>query len=73
MPRSSEFPDGVPGHVVSMTLDHTVTPSLSVATCACGKFLSKVEWGCGRATYDEQDLAIEAHWAEVNGLTSGAS
>lgn len=44
MLRSSEFPNGVVGHVVSMTLDHTVTPSLSVATCACGRFQNKVVW-----------------------------
>jgi hypothetical protein len=63
MARSSDFPNGVAGHVVSMTLDHTVSPSLSVATCACGQFQNKVEWR--RENHAVQDLAIEAHWRDV--------
>lgn len=64
MPRSSEFPNGVVGHVVSMTLDHTVSPSLSVATCQCGHFQNKIEWR--RENHPAQEAAIEGHWRAVS-------
>lgn len=64
MPRSSDFQNGVVGHVVSMTLDHTVSPSLSVATCQCGQFQNKVVWR--PEGYAKQDAAIQAHWREVS-------
>jgi len=49
----------VSGHVITMTLDHSGSPSISVATCACG-WVSRVPFlhGHGRA----QDAAIHQHW-----------
>lgn len=64
MRRSSKFPNGVAGHVVAMTLDHTVTPSQSVATCGCGQWQNRVEWR--RENHPLQDAAIELHWGEVS-------
>ena len=51
-----------PGHVVHMTLDHAGQTSASVARCDCG-WEHRVPWHPG--TYDDQDQAVEAHWAEV--------
>jgi N6-adenosine-specific RNA methylase IME4 len=50
------------GHTVSMTLDHSVEPSMSVATCQCG-WVSRVEWKPENAP--AQDAAVEAHWRQV--------
>lgn len=55
----TKWPDG---HVVHMSLDHTKTPSDSLAECDCG-WVNRVPWLKGR--YKEQDAAIEAHWREV--------
>ena len=61
MARSSDFPNGVVGHVVSMTLDHiNAGKSYSVATCQCG-WTSRVR-RTSMDSYDKQDRAIEAHW-----------
>lgn len=53
------------GHTVAMTLDHKGEISQSVATCACGGFVNRVDWlpGC----YELHDLAIYAHWQDVRG------
>jgi hypothetical protein len=59
------FANGVPGHVVSMTLERPSPFAMveSVGTCQCG-------WR-HRAKYDERgsharmDAAIEAHWRDV--------
>lgn len=52
-----------PGHVIHMSLDHTIAPSESVAQCDCG-WEHRVVWS--RHTYVEQDAACAAHWAETD-------
>jgi N6-adenosine-specific RNA methylase IME4 len=55
-------------HTISMTLDHSVTPSDSVASCSCG-FEDRVPFlsddGGGKPHRDEQDAAIKTHWQNV--------
>jgi hypothetical protein len=52
------FPNGVVGHIVSMTLRHATEETFSVATCECG-------WKCDVPQDDwlKQDQAIDEHWA----------
>lgn len=60
--RRNERKSWPDGHVIHMSLDHTKTPSDSVAECDCG-WVSRVPWTKGR--YVEQDAACEGHWAAV--------
>lgn len=50
------------GHVVHMSLDHSATPSVSVAECDCG-WISRVDWLPGLWRF--QDEAVHHHWDEV--------
>ncbi len=54
-----DFPDGVPGHVVTMTIDHKAGEDLG--TCQCGAAFNFPREDLQR----QMDLAIEKHWRGV--------
>lgn len=57
---SAKFPNGVEGHVVSMTRRYDGDQAFSVATCECG-------WKSERPVghYRKLDREIDAHWLEA--------
>lgn len=66
-----DFPNGVPGHVVSMTIDWEHQIAEHVATCECGWIGREPRKAPYLLSARRMDEAVERHWREVMGAANG--